>query len=250
MTDGAGRKSSGFTLLELFGALLVLTTLAVMLVPALAQSREQARRSSCMTNLMQISTALHIYAYENGGRMPWSGGANSARCLDVLVEDGLDVNVFVCPSDPGGMQPQQDQDPALWEWPLLDAVNAGLRSSYDYFGAYTHAPVALPPPERAIPRIPLMWDLTFGEGDYSSVTNHVPGGGNVLWLDGSIEFLVEDDWAAPNLPHVPSGIGFQKPTSEPPANPDDPFFNSLPPAGGLMGDRGEEGRACEPDATA
>jgi prepilin-type processing-associated H-X9-DG protein len=57
--------------------------------------------------------------------------------------------------------------------------------------------------------------------------NHVPGGGNVLWLDGSVEFLTVERWADANLPERPVGIDYIDPKSvlqielpeEPPVSP-------------------------------
>jgi len=49
-------------------------------------------------------------------------------------------------------------------------------------------------------------------GDYiSSVAfNHIPGGSNTLWLDGSVCFLKwPHEWADINLPYRPEGIAYE-----------------------------------------
>lgn len=130
--NSAKRNQAGFTLVELLVVIAIIGVLVALLLPAVQQAREAARRMQCRNNLKQIGLALHNYE-STFRRLPASAivdlnvtstGNNGSwgvhgRILDYLEQgnlkgmvditgawdfqmalDNVKIPTYACPSDP------------------------------------------------------------------------------------------------------------------------------------------------------
>lgn len=97
-------KQRGFTLIELLVVIAIIAILAAILFPVFARARENARRSSCQSNLKQIGLGLFQYTQDYDERLPRSwvaveGDAGYYRWMDVIQPYIKSTQLFSCPSD-------------------------------------------------------------------------------------------------------------------------------------------------------
>lgn len=106
------RLERGFTLTELLVVIAIIAILASILFPVFARARENARRSSCQSNLKQIGLAFAQYTQDYDETMPKSNwlsttgtysGSGLFESQNITWADSIypyikSLQVFVCPS--------------------------------------------------------------------------------------------------------------------------------------------------------
>lgn len=73
------KAGSGFTLIELLVVIAIIAILAALLFPVFARARENARRTSCISNVRQIGTAWMMYVQDYDESYPPSNTINGAN---------------------------------------------------------------------------------------------------------------------------------------------------------------------------
>src|SRR2546428_238100 len=65
-----GCRGRGFTLIELLVVIAIIAILAAILFPVFAQAREQARKTTCTSNMRQVGMALNMYVQDYDETLP------------------------------------------------------------------------------------------------------------------------------------------------------------------------------------
>ncbi len=107
-----GPGTPGFTLIELLVTIAIVSLLAALLLPALTQAKEAARRNHCASNLRQVNLAIRLYADDWNDLLPVLPEPNPypngvGAYYKQLVKGYLGLTgapspseqVFICPSD-------------------------------------------------------------------------------------------------------------------------------------------------------
>lgn len=105
MSARRSTRVKGFTLIELLVVIAIIAILAAILFPVFARARENARRSSCASNVRQVTLGLKQYMQDNDELFPLVGGVAGqvpfgwADAIQAYVKS---TQLFQCPSESTG----------------------------------------------------------------------------------------------------------------------------------------------------
>ena len=204
------KKSRGFTLIELLVVIAIIAILAAMLLPALQQARESARRASCTSNLNQLGKALKLYSAAYNDKYPGAlgqAGADGSVIKDSRGAGGLellrandclaDYSVYICPSTVTSAG--KGVDSLTYG---SSATDTATNATYAFVGGMIDGDSTIW--GRADSAVAA--DYTGGEGvginnDNANHTNY----GNILYLAGNVRGYTGAGWFNINNAGYPNG---------------------------------------------
>jgi len=222
-------KRFGFTLIELLVVVGIIAILAALLLPALAKTKEKARRVSCLSNLRQVGALCTLYAADYRGYFPssnldfpheqisWSSspplglGLLSAPQGQTGPTYTTAVAVFFCPSllaserigpyTPTSIAPKTWSASSLWNNGPNNICGffyygdplSGSTNGWATTNGFAYGPANFEMPANAASSVLLAFDLVENSLSGNSLP-HSPGqinqdGGNVLFADGHVAWI-------------------------------------------------------------
>ena len=200
------RKRSAFTLIELLVVIAIIAILAAILFPVFARARENARRSSCQSNLKQIGLGILQYTQDYDEKylplqpFPFTATNTDRQFGQVLQPYLKSKQIFLCPSASGATYlltagyPGQPAPPAAtrdYVWTTVTADAGGA-----FAGSY-----GMNTPLEGISQAqidqPTLVAMFFDSNDPSATGSAHPAirsarrhfdGSNICYVDGHVKF--------------------------------------------------------------
>lgn len=102
------KRNKAFTLIELLVVIAIISILAAILFPVFARARENARRTSCLSNMKQIGLGVMQYVQDYDEHYPMyrvtrlssETSANPYGWADAVQPYVKSTQIFQCPSEP------------------------------------------------------------------------------------------------------------------------------------------------------
>jgi prepilin-type N-terminal cleavage/methylation domain-containing protein len=195
-TSYRGRHSSGaFTLIELLVVIAIIAILAAMLLPALANAKEKAKRASCLSNMRQWGLAVQMYAGDNRDGIPQDGYSDSPSA-----------------TYPGSGQNGTPDDPRAWFNNLPPYVAEKPLTEFFHDTTVTDNTVKMPFPGNGRGKIYQCPSATMTQAEATSVVSG--GGADGYFSYGmNIDLKRMADTTVPNGPEqMPKITALHRPT--------------------------------------
>jgi len=166
-------------LVELLVVIVIIGVLAAMLLPAITHIKEKSHRLACANNLREIHKMCITYARDNDDLLPPFD--NPKANGPVLLDEQLNLlyrrnytrnlKVFRCPS-------------------RNQATDLSKEFQYDYNSFFTSKRLLTITQVKSPASLRLAWDSDKAgqAGIYDVEDNHSDAGGNVIYVDGHIQW--------------------------------------------------------------
>jgi prepilin-type N-terminal cleavage/methylation domain-containing protein/prepilin-type processing-associated H-X9-DG protein len=186
----------GFTLIELLVVIAIIAILAAILFPVFGRARENARRTSCLSNLKQMGLGILQYTQDYDERFPLVWADMNGSAVDTFTPDVdkgwaeviqpyiKSEQILQCPSEPTGLPDakfyktleqrggRSTFNDYFYNWVLGPNQTGGSIAPYNYISA-TQSQVANA-------------TVSLMVGDYSSFNsgNYLAGGSSTANIGG------------------------------------------------------------------
>ncbi len=202
------KPKSAFTLIELLVVIAIIAILAAILFPVFGRARENARTTSCASNLKQVGLAFIQYTQDYDEAYPIAGGALKFKDPDLTKPRSWMEQIF-----------PYTKSEQIYKCPSDTYSNAGTDSKYGYFMSARAAYIAAGNAAAATREVSIQFPSLFVTGgdadssifavddaDKDDYSNNLMGSGfngtekydskrhlggqNILFADGHVKKMV------------------------------------------------------------